>query len=451
MEVKFKRDKNFEEKVVQAIITDHTFAEQIMDTISTEYFNLDHLREITEIIFKYHEKYEAFPSLKLIGSIAKDTIESDSLMGKVKEFLVMVKTDPLNGDMAYVQEEALDFCKKRALAKALESSLGLIAEKKYEAVVDEIQNAIFAGSAKEIGHILPTGLSKRLVEIENEPIPTGWDYVDEITRGGPGRGKLCSILGASGAGKSHLLVNLGANMAKVGLNVAHYTMELSEEETGLRYDSNLSGIDIDNIRDNKEEVEAILAEVKGMILIKSFPMYGASSLTIKNHIKQLASRGMMPDVILIDYADIMHSRRKFDQLRLEHQHIYGELKALAKEMNVAIWTVCQANREGADSEILKEKHIGESYGKYQICDVFLTFSRKKENKKITDGCLYVCKNRLGPDGILYPIKANTAQSKITVLDPNAESDVIDLTDRIDKGHIDEQLKALRSKMSKMSD
>jgi hypothetical protein len=65
--------------------------------------------------------------------------------------------------------------------------------------------------------------------------------------------------------------------------------------------------------------------------------------------------------------------------------------------------------------------------------------------------LYVCKNRLGPDGILYPIKANTAQSKITVLDPNAESDVIDLTDRIDKGHIDEQLKALRSKMSKMSD
>jgi replicative DNA helicase len=446
-EIKFKRDKHFEECIIQAMLIDHSFAEQMMDVLNIDYFNLEFLKEVAKLIFNYYNKYSTIPSLKLLASIVKKEIESDLLKSQMMEYFISIKKNPLNGDMDYVKEESLDFCKKRSLAIALENSLTLIKEKNYEAIVDEIQKAILAGSEKDVGHNLNKDLKKRILQIDNNPIPTGWSEIDRITRGGPGAGKLCSILASTGCGKSHALVDLGAAMAKKGLNVVHYTFELLSEEIGLRYDSNISDIEIDEIKNNENEVQISLDKLKGNVIIRAYPMYSASALTIKNHVRQLTLRDLKPDVIIIDYADLMRSRRKFDQLRLEQQHIYGELKALSKELEVPIWTATQSNRDGVDLEILKAKNVGESWGKVQISDLFITMSRKQEKNPVTTGYFYVAKNRLGPDGMAFPIRVQTAKSKIEVLS-SIEQEEINNNSELDKASLRKKFAELSARLEK---
>src|SRR5579864_7218090 len=125
MQSKFMNDKNFEEKVCQALLSDHSFAEQMLEDLNVEYFNLEHLKELTKMFFDYHTKYRTFPSMKLLFTMVKD-LDNEILRSKLIEYFRLIVKEPLNGDAEFIKETVLDFCKRRSLAIALESSLDLI-------------------------------------------------------------------------------------------------------------------------------------------------------------------------------------------------------------------------------------------------------------------------------------------------------------------------------------
>ena len=112
----------------------------------------------------------------------------------------------------------------------------------------------------------------------------------------------------------------------------------------------------------------------------------------------------------------MRSSRKFDSLRHELKLIYEELRNLAMEMSIPVWTASQANRESAKSDIVGLENMSEAYGKAQVADVVLSLSRKPTEKSSGYGRLFVAKNRAGRDGILFPVQINTAMSKLTILE-----------------------------------
>jgi hypothetical protein len=95
--------------------------------------------------------------------------------------------------------------------------------------------------------------------------------------------------------------------------------------------------------------------------------------------------------------------------------VIQELRALAKELNVPIWTALQANRGGAKAEFVDMTDLSESYGQAGEADVILGLQRTKEQKNRGTGSLYVAKNRLGTDGHLWLVKLNTARSFIEVM------------------------------------
>ena len=121
-------------------------------------------------------------------------------------------------------------------------------------------------------------------------------------------------------------------------------------------------------------------------------------------------------MIIIDYADIMRSTHRYDTMRHELKFIYEEIRNLAMDMNVPIWTASQANRDSANSDIVGLENMSEAYGKAMVADVVLSVSRKAVEKSSGLGRLFIAKNRAGRDGILYPIKIDTSMSKIEVLD-----------------------------------
>jgi len=138
--------------------------------------------------------------------------------------------------------------------------------------------------------------------------------------------------------------------------------------------------------------------------------------TIRNHLEKLSLRGVVPNMLLIDYADIMRSSREFDALRLELKLIYEELRNLAMEKNIPIWTASQANRDSSNSDVVGLENMSESYGKAMVADVVVSLSRKPSEKATGAGRLFVAKNRAGRDGIIFPVHIDTARSTITVLD-----------------------------------
>jgi len=416
--------KSFQEKVFQGLLTDRAWATQMTEIMTPEYFDLKYLQYLCKSYFSYHQKYKDFPTLTLLITIIRDDLKEGKdtiLRDQIVEYLQRIRVNPDMGDLQFVKDKSLDFCKKQAMREALEKAVELIATDNIDSVVDLMKNALAAGTPAAIGHDFFEDTEARFVKTRRQTCPTGLPQIDaqDILNGGLGRGELGVIIAPTGVGKSHFLVQMGAEALRVGKNVVHYTFELSETAVGLRYDSNLCEIPSSDVIDRKEEVLDFYKQNSlGRLIIKEYPTGTPSVQTIRNHIEKLLLKSFVPSVIIIDYADIMKSSRKFDSLRHELKLVYEELRNLAMDLNVPIWTASQANREASNSEIVGLENMSEAYGKAMVADVVLSISRKPNEKATGAGRIFVAKNRAGRDGMLFPMTIDTAMSKFRLMDTN---------------------------------
>jgi replicative DNA helicase len=415
--------KQFQEKIFQGLLSDDDWASQMYEVMNPEFFELRYLSYLTDKYFSYFQKYRNFPTLSLLISIIKEDLSNDNdilLRDQIVEYLHRMKSDPNPGDIIYVKEKALNFCKKQAFKEALHQAVDLIQTEKFESVIDLMKDAVAVGMPSTVGHNFFDDIEARFVEIDRNTCPTGLPKLDarDILDGGLGRGEIGVVTAPTGVGKSHYLVAMGAEALRRGKNVIHYTFELRETVVGRRYDANLTGIDSKSLISEKERVMDFYKENSdlGKLIIKEYPTGTASVITIRNHIQKCTLQGFKPSLLVIDYADIMRSTRAYDAMRHELKLVYEELRNLAMEMNIPIWTASQANRDAAKSEIVGLENMSEAYGKAMVADVVVSLSRKPEEKSTGIGRLFVAKNRAGRDGILFPMRIDCARSKITLLD-----------------------------------
>lgn len=414
--------KSFQEKIFQGLLHDHTWAAQMVEVMDPAFFEIKYLNYLTEKYFSYHKKYRCFPTMNLLVSIIREDLTQGNdavLRDQIVEYLHRVKSNPDHGDLSYVKEKSLDFCKRQAFKEALESSVNLIHDGQFENVLTIMKEAVSVGLPSSTGHDFFEDIEARFIKVNRRVCPTGIPELDrkDILNGGLGRGEIGVVTANTGVGKSHYLVAMGANALRRGKNVVHYTFELTETAVGLRYDSNLCDIASNEVQDNKDRVLSKYEDMElGRLIIKEYPTGTATVQTIRNHIEKLKLKSFMPSLIVIDYADIMRSSKSYDSLRHELKLIYEELRNLAMEMKIPVWTASQANRDSAKSEVVGLENMSEAYGKAMVADVVISLSRKPLEKSTGAGRLFVAKNRAGRDGLLFPIQMDTAKSKITVLD-----------------------------------
>ena len=416
-----KFGKTFQEKVFQSMLTDIHWSAQMIEVVSPDYFDLKYLSFLCDKYFAYYGKYKTFPTLAILITIIKEDLSKSKdavLRDQIIEYLHRMKTNPDVGDLQYVKDKSLEFCKRQAFKDALEQSVELIQTERYESVINIMKEAISVGMPNTAGHDFFDDIEARFVQINRQVCPTGLDRIDapDILRGGLGRGELGVIAANTGVGKSHFLVAMGCAAMRAGKNVIHYTFELSEHETGKRYDSNLCHIPSNEIIERKKEVLGKYNEMDlGKLIIKEYPTGSASVMTLRNHIEKLTLKGFKPSLVTVDYADVMKSSKAYDSLRHELKLIYTELRNLAVELNIPIWTASQANKDSSKSDVVGLENLGESYGKAQVADVVLSISRKPMEKSTGGGRIFVAKNRAGRDGLLFPISIDTARSKFEIL------------------------------------
>ena len=394
----------------------------MMEVMNPEYFDLVYLTYLTDRYFSYHQKYKCFPSLQILITIIRDDLAEQSnalLRDQIVEFLHRLKMNSHLNDQAFVKDKALDFCRRQAFKEALEKAVELVEVDKFDNVVELMKKAVAVGLPSTIGHDFFDDIEARFVRVNRQPCPTGIAQLDrpDIFNGGVGRGEIAIITSPTGVGKSHFLVHVGAEALKRGKNVLHYTFELTETSVGLRYDSHLCQIPSNEIPDNKDAVfDQYKNNDMGRLIIKEYPTGVATVSMLRNHIEKLALKSFVPSVVIVDYADIMRSSRQFDSLRHELKLIYEELRNLAMELRIPIWSASQSNRDASKSDIVGLENMSESYAKAQVSDIVVSLSRKPLEKSSGIGRLFIAKNRAGRDGLVFPIHLDTARSTIKLLD-----------------------------------
>ena len=172
---------------------------------------------------------------------------------------------------------------------------------------------------------------------------------------------------------------------------------------------------------NKTEIYDKVKEIEGKLIVKEYPTKSASTETIKNHIEKLKQRGIKPDFIVVDYADLLKPVRYLREKRQELESIYEELRGMAKIYECPLWTASQTNRSGLNAEVITMEAISEAFNKCFVADFIISLSRTAEDKNANTGRIFIAKNRNGPDGFVFPIHMDTSSVFIKVLDVDAQT------------------------------
>ena len=404
----------FQMKVISSLLTHKEFLQNINDVLDDEYFtNPAHKWVINEIL-DYYEKYHTTISMDVL-KVEMKKLENEVLKVSIKEQLREAYKADID-DLTYVQEEFSTFCKNQQLKKALLNSVDLLKAGDYDSIKFMIESAMKAGQDKNIGHEYSKDIESRYREDHRSIVPTPWEDINKLIQGGLGNGDLGLIFGNPGGGKSWCLVALGGYAVKMGYNVLHYTLELSESYTGRRYDAFFTEIPVDQLEKHKSKVDDVVPQIPGELIIKEYPMGKTTISTIEAHINKVKSLGMEPDLILIDYIDLLSTKKKTADRKGEIDDIYTSTKGLAREINIPIWSVSQVNRAGAKDNIIEGDKAAGSYDKMMITDISISLSRKKEDKVNGTGRFHIMKNRYGMDGQTYQVNVDTTIGKIEIGD-----------------------------------
>ena len=398
----------FQRKVIGALMTDQKFAVNVRDVIKLEYFNSQAHKWIVQRILDYFDAFHTVPTLEVL-QIEFKKIDNDVLKVAVREELKYsyeVSTD----DLQFVKEEFLAFCRNQEMKNAILESADKLKQEDYEGIRALIEKALKAGQEKDAGLNYKKDVEARYRDDYRPTIPTPWQTLSDLFSGGFGPGDLFLIFGSPGGGKSWLCIDIAAEAAKLGYNVFYYTLELSEKYVSRRIDAAMTGYCVDDLREHRAEVDKMVEELPGNIIIKEYAPKSATISTIKAHVQQCIEDGIRPDLIIIDYIDYLKpsSKVRYSERKDEVDDVYIGSKALAKELQVPVLSPSQVNRMGARDTVVEGDKAAGSYDKMMVADGSFSLSRTKEDKVLGTGRIHIMKNRFGPDGITYGVKLDTA-------------------------------------------
>ena len=442
----------FQENLVQVMLDDRVFADQITEVMDLNFLELGYLQLFVKKLFAYRDKYGTHPSRDTMTTILRAEIsdENEVSQQQVRQYFARVlSTDNSVENAEHIKEVALDFCKKQKLKGAMLKCVGLIRSSSYDEISKTINDALKLGSDNNFGYDYLADFEERFQIKARNPVSTGWDLIDKITRGGLGAGELGVVIAPTGVGKSMALVHLGAEAVSSGLTVVHYTLELADTVVATRYDSVITGIPINEIYSYKNKVHEFVQEVEGKLIVKEYPTKTATTQMIKNHVDRLIRRGINPDMVIVDYGDLLRPIKDQREKRIELESIYEELRSIAQIYEVPVWTASQTNRTGLNAEVITMESISEAFNKCFVADFICTMSRTVEDKNNNEGRMFIAKNRSGPDGMVFPMFIDTRSVSLKVLPKTAASQAALVPSSKDQSEIlKERYKSFREQQKK---
>jgi replicative DNA helicase len=439
-----KYGKSFQEKLCMVILDDRPFADQIEEVLDVNFLELNYLKLFLNKIFDYRKKYGVHPSRDIIKTILRSELDNENELTaqQVREFYVRSQVNATS-DVEYIKDTSLDFCKKQNLKAAMVKSIGLLQSSSFDEISQVINDSLKLGVDNEEGYDWKRDFEERFKPRFRNPMTTGWELIDDISKGGLGQKELGVVIAPTGAGKSMALVHLGTQALREGKTVVHYTLELQDTVVASRYDSCLTKIPLQNLASFKEKIYEEVLEIEGKLIVKEYPTKTASTQTIRSHLEKLRMRNINVDMVIVDYGDLLRPVRYLKEKRNELESIYEELRGMAAEYQCPVWTASQTNRSGLNAEVITMESISEAFNKCFVADFIFSISRTIEDKAANSGRLFIAKNRNGPDGLVFPLFMDTSNVCIKVLEPSEEGELVEVSAKKQKENLVEKYKKFK--------
>jgi replicative DNA helicase len=419
-----KYGQSFQTKVLSCLIADVRLLDTLREVIHPKFFESEANKWIVEEIMEYYDDFKRTPSLDVF-KVEISKMEDSGMQKRIVEQLKLAFTQLGDNDLDYVKKEFSNFCINQNLKEAIVQSVDLLKAGSYDRIKDLVDKAMKVGVDTDLGLDYVLDFEERSEDLNRTTVPTSWDCINGLMDGGLGPGELGVIVAPSGVGKTWVLCALGAAAVKAGMNVVHYSLELSEHYVGQRYDTVFTQIPSGDLKNRKEDVLQKIKKLKGRLLIKYFPPKGISARNIESHIEKMTAAGNKPDLVIIDYADLLLSTtNKSESTYGEQGGVYIELRGMGGMLGIPVWTASQTNRSAIDSEVIEADKVADSYAKVMNADFIMSISRKSKDKLNNTARFHVMKNRFGPDGLTFPSKMDTNIGSIEVFEASSSDGII---------------------------
>lgn len=427
--------------ILSGLLHNENFVRKVIPFLKTEYFSDHNERVVFEEIVKHVDQYNSTPSkaaLRLIVSERRDLNEERA--SGIDALVAEIEYDS-NTDTEWLVDQTEKFCKDKAVYNAVKDAILILdgENKKLDrgAIPQLLSDALAVSFDSAVGHDFLEDFVSRFefYHTKDEKVEFDIEYLNKITKGGLSRKSLSVAMAGTGVGKSLAMCHFAASNLMSGYNVLYITMEMAEEKIAERIDANLLDLTIDELHEVPKEtyvsrVSSIMKRTNSKLVIKEYPT-GAANV---NHFRFLLNelklkKKFVPDIIYIDYLNICSSARVKMSGSINTytfiKSIAEELRGLAVEFNVPIFSATQSNREAQTASDIDLTNTSESIGLPQTVDFMIAMISTEELEQLGQIMIKQLKNRWGDPATHRKFVVGIDRSRMRLFDvDDPEGDLV---------------------------
>ena len=440
---------NIEQTILRNLLTDEKYMRKVLPFIKPDYFQGAY-RTLFKEAGKYVGKYNRLPTAEtLVIELQESTNMSNEQFQMSMEIVPHLFTnDVIDND--WLIDATEKWCQDRAIHNAIMESITIIDGKHDSltkgALPDLLSKALGVGFDNAVGHDYVENAEQRyeFYHTEEDRIPFDIEYFNKITKGGVPNKTLNICLAGTGVGKSLFMCHVGAAALVEGKNVLYITMEMAEERIAERIDANLLNVPIDQLENMSKDmfttkVADLARKTTGKLIVKEYPTGSAHAGHFRGLLNELKLKKQFePDIIFVDYLNICASSRMKAMGGSINSYTYiksiaEELRGLAVEYNVPIFSATQTTRSGFSNSDVGLEDTSESFGLPATADLMFALISTEELEK--DGQMMVkqLKNRYNDPTQHKRFVIGVDRSKMRLFDVDmTEQTLVDDTPVFDK-------------------
>jgi archaellum biogenesis ATPase FlaH len=391
-------------------------------------------KEVAGFVLKYNQQ-PTFDALEIEVNNIRGT--TDDTVKNIQETLKELNDDTNSTNEDWLVDSTEKFCQEKAVYNAITQSLEIMNGKgKLDkgAIPTLLHDALAISFDPNVGHDYLDQYEERYEHYHRvqERLAFDLDFFNKITKNGVPRKTLNVVMGGVGGGKSLTLCHFSASYLAMGRNVLYITLELAEEEVAKRIDANLMNITFDDLlalpKDLYEKrINNLKQKTHGKLIIKEYPTASASTIHFRSLLNELnLKKGFVPDVIMVDYLNICASSRIKPGNGVNSytyvKAIAEELRGLAVECNVPIWSATQLTRSGYSSSDPGMEDTSESFGLPATADFFVALVVTEQLSQLNQIMVKQLKNRYNDPGLnkRFVIGVDRARMKLYDVEASAQ-------------------------------
>lgn len=391
----------FETILLFNALGDQEYLSSIIGYIDPSFFNDKNIGKVMSRLSDFFLERGTVPTMTEIK--ARLSSEEDrKALAEVKPKLSQIQ-GPFNKDELIQNTEK--FLKERFVYKTILNVAEKFSDQSFkleEALVD-FEKAYNISLKENLGHWYFEDIDKHIKELiaVYKPIPTGWKFFDDRTEGGLFPKTLVVFAGQVNVGKSIVLGNIATNMLLANKNVLLISLEMSEFMYSKRISSQLTQIPHSELKtytqELKDQIDHLKRNVQGNLIVKEFPPKTVTVRQIDSYITKLKHKGFIPDIVVIDYVNLIHPVAKNLNSYESVKEICEHLRGLAFKYDIPIVSATQLNRGAFNTASPGMEGISESIGLAATCDAICSIWQEEEDRELGVINMGFQKNRFGPN------------------------------------------------------